>query len=78
MIVVLVEQPLECGAVGDVAANDRHVSGADEVQPPIVGAEIEADHRGAGLRQDCAGPRADAAERPRDEEAFAARAHGST
>ena len=75
---LLVEQAIEGGAVRDVAAGDRHVSCADEPQPPVVGAEVEADHRGAGLSQDGTRPRPDAAQRTRDEKPFVAVAHGST
>ena len=69
---VLVEQARECLAVDDVALHERDLGVGRESQPPVVGAEVEPDDVDALLGEQRARPRADAAERTRDEEALAA------
>ncbi len=69
---VLVEHALERREVRDVAGDERHalpLAGIEDLgEPTVVAAEVEADDRRPFADQLPDGPRADAAQRARDEE----------
>ncbi len=76
---VAVDDRLDRGEVGDVAGLERHalelLGRHDQAQPSRVAAEVESDDGGALTGESPHRPRADTAECPRDEEAFAAAGH---
>ena len=73
---LLVERPLERRQVGDVAGDELDrgelVGGHDLLEPAAVAAEVERDDRRPLADERADRPRADAAERARDEEPLAA------
>ena len=72
---VLVERAGECVEIGDVAANQRQALALlrreDELQPVHRVAEVVADRLVAVLEHRLHGPRAQAPERPGDQDALA-------
>ena len=73
---VLVQDRVERGSIGDVAADDANVRSIGKLEPVAARPEVEADDVHSLRREHGAGPGADAAERTRDKEALLP--HGST